>query len=111
MRPHRPVRGCNRDDAGKTDFRIRKPVRQPQISRHFRRQFTSHSPDPRDHKLRAFVQTGAGIVKSVDRRARLKVQVARPVDSFQHVTKERFDVVDVQIRIVLMCRDQQIFGQ
>src|SRR5450432_4109402 len=54
----------------------------------------------RDHELRAFVERFARIVERVDRRVRLKMQIARWVDAREHVSKNGTHIVNVEARRV-----------
>ena len=79
---------CTASTPGKQIARLGESVRQAQIARQLRRQRPARRTNGGEHDLRAFVQAAAGIIQRVDRRARLEVQVARPVDALQQMREE-----------------------
>mgnify|MGYP003478112918 CR=1 FL=1 len=81
--------------------------RRPELARQHADRVAEPQPDP----LRAAIDLRPGVVEGVHRGTRLEVEVAAPIRALQDVAEEVGDVVDVQIRIVFVGDDEQVFGQ
>ena len=111
LRPRVPATNAGAFTAstpGNHDARIVEPVRQAQSPAaacvgNVRRGGPTAAITTFDPSLRP----RARVVERVDRRARLEVQVARPVDPFEQMPEEAGDVVDVELRGVLLGDDAQ----
>ena len=99
--PGKNTRGRRNPNASGSD--------QPAVAGH--RQRPQRRAGRRNHHLRPLVQPTAAVVERVDRRARLEVQIAPPIDPLQHVAQEVGHVAHVQLRVVLAGDDPQILRQ
>ena len=53
----------------------------------------------------------ATVVEGVDRCLGLEVDIASPVDALKRMLQKRVDLVDIQLRIVLVINDPQSAAQ
>ena len=89
-------------------FRTAKPGGQVEISRNLGRQLTLYGTRCGNDDFGTSVETVTRIVQRVDRRPRLKMQVAGPINSLQKMAKEAGRVVHVKLGSVSPIDDHQI---
>lgn len=81
------------------------------MRRQFAGQRSPRRTRSRDHDLRSLVQPVPGVVKGVDRRPGLEMQIGPPIDPLQQVAEERGDIMDIECGLVFAGDDQEVFRQ
>ena len=78
---------------------------------HALRRYPPHRTGCAHDQFQSAIQGAAAVVERIDGGPGLKMQIAREIDPLQDVSQESCFVLDVELRIVFLSGDHQVFGE
>ena len=101
----------NSYNTGQRNRGILKSIRQGQITRNFSPQIASLRTGCGDHNLGTLIKPRTRIIQRINRRTRLKVEIAPPIHPLENVDKISADIVGIQMGIIFPRANKKILCQ